>query len=189
MTETPQGPTPQQPESPEAPQKQSPTQPPQAEQPPQTGEGSDAGMLKKMTMGDIFIAGGGFLMFLGPILPWVSVSLGPFGGGSVNGFHSTPGIFVFLIGLAAMGLTVARMLTSGKERVLGMATLAGSALAVLLCIIDMIRASDSGPMGASTGPGVGLFFALIGALAAGFGALGIVLDKPWTQFLQRKLTS
>ena len=110
-------------------------------------------MSKQRKMILIAAAVGVIAMFL----PWWSVSLGIFGGGSVNGMHNE-GIIVFLCFLAAAVLSVMGDQTKNLDQENWMLTLIAGGLATLITLITFLNAPPIGDRG------IGLFLALAAAI-------------------------
>jgi peptidoglycan/LPS O-acetylase OafA/YrhL len=75
-------------------------------------------------------------------LPWVSISMGPFGGVSTNGFHGA-GIFVFLCFAACGVLAFLGDQTKNLDKTFWMICLIAGGLAALIMIINFLQALDS----------------------------------------------
>lgn len=105
-------------------------------------------------------------------LPWITVSVGGFGGGSVNGMHSW-GLLAFI---GFIGAGVAAFMgdqTKTMAQTFWFVALASSALAVLGVVIYFLRISSAtgGYFGASISYGFGIFIAAaaaIGSLASAY---------------------
>lgn len=91
-------------------------------------------------------------------LPWWSISMGIFGGGSVNGMHNE-GILVFLCFLGAAALSVMGNQSANLDRTAWMLTLIAGGLATLITLITFLNAPPIGDRG------FGLFLALLAAIA------------------------
>jgi hypothetical protein len=101
-------------------------------------------------------------------LPWVTVSVGGFGGGSVNGMHSW-GLLAFI---GFIGAGVAAFMgdqTKTMAQTYWFVALACSALAVLGVVIYFLRISSisgGGYFGATVSYGFGIFIAAAAAIAS-----------------------
>ena len=115
-------------------------------------------MSKQRKMILIAAAVGVIAMFL----PWWSISLGFFGGGSVNGMHNE-GLVVFLCFVGAGVLSIMGDQTKNLSLAKWMATLVAGGLATLVALITFLRVPSIG------NPGFGLYIALIAAV----GIIGI----------------
>lgn len=91
-------------------------------------------------------------------LPWVSISFGPFGGGSVNGMHGS-GIVVFLCFVAAGVLAYMGSQTANLNQTNWMLALIAGGTATLIMVINFFDASGSGLLS------IGFYGALIAAIA------------------------
>lgn len=91
-------------------------------------------------------------------LPWVSISLGVFGGGSVNGMHGS-GIFVFLCFVAAGAIAYLGDQTAGLNQTNWMIALIAGGVAALIMLINFFDAVGSGFLS------IGFYGALIASLA------------------------
>ena len=90
-------------------------------------------------------------------LPWWSISLGVFGGGSVNGMHNE-GIIVFLAFLAAVVLSVVGDQSKNLDQTNWMLTLIAGGLAAIISLITFVNAPPIGDRG------IGLYLSLIAAI-------------------------
>ena len=139
-------------------------------------------IMEKAYMFDAFTAGGAVLLILAGFLPWVSISMGPFGGASQNGLNcGWRGVFPFLAGIGA-AVIVFLQFQSGK-------VIKGTCLGVLACgavgALITILALANIPGGAM---GFGVFVSLIGGLAVTVANLALLMkDKSWAAFFIKKL--
>ena len=115
------------------------------------------------------------------ILPWVTISFGGFGGGSVNGFHSWG-----LLSVLGVGAVVASCFMGDKSKEfdantkkIAMAGFGGIALGALLFFLRI--SSFGGGVSSAVHAGIGLWICLI-AGAAGlawiFGLIKLPDNKP-----------
>jgi hypothetical protein len=118
------------------------------------------------------VAWSGFgVAFLGVCLPWLTVDIGPFGGGSISGWEYTMGVLAGLAALAGGGLTAVPFNWSV------LAGAGGALITVLLSFIKMISLlSDLSdvPTGAPIGLGFGVILTLLGGIAAGVGPAAVI---------------
>ena len=138
-----------------------------------------ATLMEKLLIADLFVAAGALLLFLGPLLPWISWSVDPgygFGrmGGSRIGLKVGFGVVIFLMSFAAGGILAATVMSGKILKILAMALLGIGGLGALFALIDMIRTSDT-----YSSPSVGVFLALLGGIAVALGGLGLLLKKPF----------
>lgn len=96
--------------------------------------------------------------FISMFLPWWSLSLGIFGGGSVNGMHNE-GIVVFLCFVGAAAISLMGDQTKNLTQNNWMSVLIAGAIAVLITLITFFNAPPIGDRG------FGLYIALIAAIA------------------------
>lgn len=94
-------------------------------------------------------------------LPWISISLGVFGGGSINGMHGS-GILVFLCFVVAGVLAYTGDQTTNLPQTSWMITLVAGAIAALIMVINFFDASGSG---GSSFLGVGFYGDLLASIA------------------------
>lgn len=194
MTETPQEPQKPQPspEPPEAPA-EAPSPPAAEESQPGATEApaspdvlivrpTSGTIMEKAYMFDAFTAGGAVLLILAGFLPWISISMGPFGAASQNGLNcGWRGVFPFLAGIGA-AVIVFLQFQSGK-------VIKGTCLGALACgavgALITILALANIPGGAM---GFGVFVSLIGGLAVTVANLALLMkDKSWAAFFVKKL--
>jgi len=139
-----------------------PPQDPPAPPPPSGDAGDRSKQVRDEVMADsnLKIAIGGFvLMFIGLLLPWVSVSAGPFKATS-SGFSTGDGKLVLLLTLGGL---VALYL---RKSVVAIIVSAIAAAITLWDIIDVARVSSDAPDGAGisvdAGTGIGIWLTIIG---------------------------
>lgn len=111
-------------------------------------------MSKQRKMILIAAAVGVIAMFL----PWWSISMGIFGGGSVNGMHNE-GIVVFLCFAGAGVLSLLGNQSKNLDSTNWMLTLVAGAIAALITILTFLNTPPLGDRG------FGLYIALIAAVA------------------------
>ncbi len=141
-------------------------QPVQQQQPATPGQGFD---ISKTPMKDWIFAGIAFTGVICVFLPWVTVSLGPWGSASANGWHSAFGVLALLIFLGIAGLVIFGQViglnAETKDKILKFAPLGAASF----CLIDIIRfLAESHGYGR---PGFGLIVALlvsVGLILIGF---------------------
>ena len=90
-------------------------------------------------------------------LPWWSISLGVFGGGSINGMHNE-GLLIFLCFVAAGVLSIMGDQTKNLSPANWMSVLLAGGLATLITLITFLNALEIGNRG------VGLYLALLAAI-------------------------
>lgn len=90
-------------------------------------------------------------------LPWWSISLGVFGGGSVNGMHNA-GILVFLCFIGAIVLAVMGDQTKNLTQSSWMLALVAGGLAAIITLINFLDVPEIGDRG------VGLYLALLASI-------------------------
>ena len=91
-------------------------------------------------------------------LPWISLDLGIFGGGSINGMHGS-GILVFLCFLAAGAIAYLGDQTTNLNQTNWMIALVAGGVAALIMVINFFDSASSGLLG------IGFYGALIASLA------------------------
>ena len=111
-------------------------------------------MSKQRKMILIAAAVGVIAMFL----PWISISLGPFGGGSVSGMHGW-GILVFLCFVVAGAVAFMGDQSSNLNQANWMVALLAGGIATLIIAIDFLKNMDFISL-----YGVGLYLALAAAI-------------------------
>jgi uncharacterized protein YacL len=100
--------------------------------------------------------------FISIFLPWVSISMGPFGSMSTNGFHGA-GILVFLCFAACGVLAFLGDQTKNLVKTFWMITLIAGGLAAAIMLINFLRALDN------------LSYLSIGFYLALLASIGVVL--------------
>jgi hypothetical protein len=135
--------------------------------------------LTKVNRNDWIVIGGFLLAFIGTLGAWYTVSIRGFGGGSVNGWHGAYlGWLVFLLCLAAAGLSLSRALNLSLPLPAGLAILVCGALSALFVFIRLLILPGIGisglaasAVGIHVGRGWGIWLTFVAALIVTVGGL------------------
>jgi hypothetical protein len=119
---------------------------------------------------------GAALVALGSLLPWATVDLGIFGTIEKAGTEGD-GLYTLIAAGIAAALAVWGWRRPGRDAVVGTVVIAG--LITMVCAYDVVDVSSTQVDGVriETSVGIGLWFALVGAIALLVAAVMRLLDR------------
>jgi hypothetical protein len=135
------------------------------------------------TTGPVLVLVGGFLMAVGTLFPWETVSVPSLYSGSlasVKGTSEGAGPVVLVAGLVAALLAVLLLARTTDRRKTGIVTLVIAAVSLVFMFGNWSGISkdiDKAPAGVDANIGIGLIFAVIGGILAVVASIGLVRKR------------